>query len=336
MIISHGHADHNGLIHLIHRDIPVFMGEKTLALYRNRYPEVDTSHFFTYHDGQSFEVGSKKHPIKVTPYLCDHSAPDSYMLLFEYLDRKILYTGDFRSTGRKNYDKLLRKLPEEVTMLICERTNGDDPTKTSLSECALSTQMYRIMKETQKPVFILCPTENIDRIVSAYRASAKARRDFLVDLDQERILETMGGNVPNAGSFSGVRVYFRSASDGIGKPFLDVRGKTVSLDELVGRTDYVMMVKTSTIGYLKKMVSHGAELSGATLIYSLWSGYRETRNMERFLHETELLGVRIVTCHTSGHATQKDIEALISRTEPQEILYVHQRKNDETESGENG
>lgn len=38
--------------------------------------------------------------IKVTPYLCDHSAFDSYMLLCESKDETVLYTGDFRSNGR--------------------------------------------------------------------------------------------------------------------------------------------------------------------------------------------------------------------------------------------
>ena len=325
VIVSHGHADHNGLIHLIRREIPVFMGERTLALYKIRHPDIDTSHFFAYHDGQTFEVGSPFHPIKVTPYLCDHSAPDSYMLLFEYNGRIILYTGDFRSTGRKNFKKLLEGLPENLTTLICENTNCVRLQKDLPSENALSERMRRIMIASRKPVFVLCPTENIDRIVSTYRASVKSNRDFFIDLEQERILEALGGGVPNAKRFSNVYVYFKSATDAK-KPFLDVRGKTMPVKKLAGKSNYTLIIKTSTIGYLKKMVSLGADLSGATLIYSLWSGYREEKSMTRFLNEIRALGIRIETCHTSGHATQKGIEELIGKTKPKELIFVHQPK----------
>lgn len=333
VIISHGHADHNGLIHMIRREIPVFMGERTLKLYKISHPDVDTSHFFAYRDGQAFEVGSPSCPINVTPYLCDHSAPDSYMLLFEYNGRSILYTGDFRSTGRKNFSKLLARLPETVTTLICENTNCGDFQENMPTENELSERMYRIMHASRKPVFILCPTGNIDRIVSAYRASTKSSRDFLIDLEQERILETLGGSVPNAKSFPGVYVYFKSAPADANKPFIDVRGKTVSIDELAARSDYTMIVKTSTIGYLKKLVLRGADLCGATLIYSLWSGYQEEACMGQFLNEITALGIRVEICHTSGHAMQKDIEALINKTKPKECIFVHQKKLGEKSLG---
>ena len=324
VIVTHGHVDHAGLVHLIDKSIPVYMGEKTLALYKLNNPSVDTSHFIAYNDGEPFFIGDAN-PIKVTPFLCDHSAPDSFMLLFESNGESILYTGDFRSSGRKNFDKLLSKLPKKIGLLLCENTNGSETNKKCYSENVISDKIKKILTDTEKPTFLFCATKNIDRIVSAYKAAAKSGRDLLIDIEEEKILRTLGGGVPRAESFDRVKVYFPNRKER--GDFLDVRNKTVSINELSKRSDYLMIVKASSLGYLKKLVSLGADLKGSVFIYSIWSGYRETENTERFLTEIERLGMKIVTIHTSGHATKKDIERLIKETNPNEIIYVHERKN---------
>ncbi|MGN1104695.1 MAG: hypothetical protein ACI4QI_07475, partial [Candidatus Coproplasma sp.] len=56
--------------------------------------------------------------IKVTPFLCDHSAYDSYMLLFEAYGQSVLYTGDFRFHGRKESLSLLSALPKNIDRLV--------------------------------------------------------------------------------------------------------------------------------------------------------------------------------------------------------------------------
>ena len=60
--------------------------------------------------------------ITVTPFRCDHSAYDAYMYLAEADGEKVLYTGDFRSHGRQDFEKLLQALPK-VDTLITEGTS---------------------------------------------------------------------------------------------------------------------------------------------------------------------------------------------------------------------
>ena len=65
------------------------------------------------------------------------------------------------------------------------------------------------------------------------------------------------------------------------------------------------------------------DLSQGLLFYSLWSGYRETENMARFLNGCQALGISIQTLHTSGHAGRRELQELIHRVQPKTILPVH-------------
>ena len=48
---------------------------------------------------QTIQIGD----MLVTPFLCDHSAFDSYMIFVEYGNEKTIYDGDFRAKGRKPF-----------------------------------------------------------------------------------------------------------------------------------------------------------------------------------------------------------------------------------------
>lgn len=45
--------------------------------------------------------------------------------------------------------------------------------------------------------------------------------------------------------------------------------------------------------------------------------------MQTFLNECEALGLKIVSCHTSGHADEKAINQLINHCNPKRIIPVH-------------
>lgn len=81
VVVSHYHADHAGLIEQ-KRDCPIYIGEGARRILRamDEYREkVLPQNIVPYKDGKPFCVGE----ITVTAFLCDHSAFDSYMLLFE-------------------------------------------------------------------------------------------------------------------------------------------------------------------------------------------------------------------------------------------------------------
>jgi len=329
VIVSHNHIDHDGLIDMVNKDTPVYIGEKALELWKIQNPNLDTDNFVTYHNNAPFFIGTSHKGIKITPFLCDHSCPDSYMLFFEYNSRKILYTGDFRSKGRKNFSKLLNLLPKDVDILICEGTN-ETAAKKLLDEIAVQNKLTKIMKHTDKPVFVLTSTTNIDRIVSVYKASRNNDRELLVDFYQAKILEKMGGSVPHPRKFNKVKVFFPLSLKREKKNvFTDFRGHTKSIAEMAESDGkYVMLLRSSMSAFLKKLNKYicckdDKGLKGSVLVYSMWEGYKTKNDMRKFLNEIEKLGIKSVSVHASGHADTDTIEKLIKTVNPKSIIKVH-------------
>ena len=320
VIISHYHEDHAGLIYRKY-DCPVFVGEGAYrvlnAMSAYRCIELPKN-IETYRNAKSFKIGG----IKITPFLCDHSAYDSYMLLFEAGGKSILYTGDFRFHGRKDRDKLLSALPEAVDILIHEGTNIGKNCEI-ISESELENKAVEIMKSMQGPVFVLQSSSNIDRLVSIYRASRKSGRITYMDNYTSQIAISAGGHIPRPDAFIDVIAFTPRPVYGQRRAsFMEIQNKR-RLDAIAnGTKKFTMFVRQSMTNYLKKLISQ-AHIQGATLIYSIWKGYKELEYTARFLEEMSALGMRIIDLHTSGHASEKDIELLKQRVKAKQTVCVH-------------
>ena len=90
----------------------------------------------------------------------------------------------------------------------------------------------------------------------------------------------------------------------------------------IAQKRFVMCVRTSMQDYLKSL-SELMSFENGILVYSFWSGYRETESMKPFLTECEKMGLRIETLHTSGHADEGTIRKLIQRVNPSVLIPVH-------------
>ena len=316
VFITHYHGDHLGLAYQIHKDIPLYMGEKSARIVQasdtyKRVPTVTPTGFLQH------KVPIAIGDITVTPYLCDHSAFDSYMLLCEAGGQRILYTGDFRGNGRKPYDWLLSELPRKVDKLICEGTTLSRDGYVAVSEQALEAQATDLFRQHTGPVFVLQSSMNIDRIVTMYRAAKRSHRIFLQELYMADITAAIGGSIPNP-AFDDVYAFITASSryEGL-KKHAHRMGK-----DRIAKQSFVMCVRTSMLRYLQSLATRMSFADGL-LVYSFWSGYQETDDMKRFLSACEALGLRIVTLHTSGHADYAAIKQLVDTVKPDEIIPVH-------------
>lgn len=316
VIISHYHSDHMGLAYSIHKDIPIYIGEASYKIteasdnYKNA--ECFTPLRFLSHK-KSIIIGD----ITITPYLCDHSAFDSYMLLCESGGEKILYTGDFRSNGRKPFEWILKELPKDIDVLICEGTTLSRDGYVAQTEEELEETAVELFRERKGPVFVLQSSMNIDRIVTMYRAAKRSGRIFLEELYMAEITSAIGGSIPNP-KFSDVYTFITNPKR---YDMLSKYNHKVGKD-FISKSSFVMCVRNSMIGYLKSL-SKGMSFEDGILVYSFWSGYKETDDMKNFLQECEKLGLEIVTLHTSGHADKEAIKQLIKTVNPKKIIPVH-------------
>jgi len=295
-LISHYHSDHVGLATRILPEIQIYMGEKSYEIHKVTREYIKKEYLKepkTFKPEEEFLIGD----IKIIPYLCDHSAFDSYMFLLDCEGKKILYTGDFRSNGRKSFEPLLRKLPK-VDALITEGTNlsNDKIGKINLTEKELEKKGIEILEGNNRPVFVLMAATNIDRIVTFYKiANATKRlfpnvRIFLTNQDKYEILKNYPQNK------------------------IDRKG--------IANKNFMMCVRASMKKYLEKY-PEGFSFEGCTMFYSMWEGYKKQENMKEFLKFMEEKGVKIISLHTSGHADEKDFDKLIKKVEPKIIIPVH-------------
>ncbi|MDE5579906.1 MAG: hypothetical protein K2I95_00615 [Treponemataceae bacterium] len=319
VVVSHYHSDHAGLMEY-KEDCPIYIGGgayrivKTVSEYRGKNI---ASNVVTYQNGKSFSVGG----IKITPFLCDHSAFDSYMLLFEAGGKSVLYTGDFRFHGRKNKQKLLSRLPKKVDTLICEGTNVGSQ-KQCFSESELEDKLVDVMHKNDKPVFVLQSGTNIDRLVSVYRATKRSDRILYEDNYTALIAYAADGKIPRPDVFGDVYAFTPRALSGMRKELFFKFENRRGWRQIKKNTNFVMLVRPSMRGYMEKLHKE-IGLQGATLVYSMWSGYKENEDMKTFLDRLKDLGVEIVDLHTSGHASEEDIELLKQTVLADEYVSVH-------------
>lgn len=316
IFVSHYHADHLGLVYRAHKDIPVYMGEGCFnvisACDRYKKQETITPKGFLRHR-RKIAVGD----ITVTPFLCDHSAFDSYMLLCESGGECVLYTGDFRSNGRKPFSMLLNSLPNKVDKLICEGTTLSRDGYIPQTEAELEIKAAKLFSENTGPIFVLQSSMNIDRIVTMYRAARRTKRVFLEDAYMAEITTAAGGHIPNP-KFRDVYAFITNRAK---YEFLEKYQRKVGKAG-IPKMRFVMCVRTSMLSYLDSL-SKLMSFENGILVYSFWSGYRETDSMKPFLSECEKLGLRIETLHTSGHADENTIKKFIARVKPTTLIPVH-------------
>ena len=316
IFISHYHGDHVGLAYHTHKDIPIYIGKASYNIIQasDSYKKINTitPKGFLYHK-QAISVGD----IKVTPYLCDHSAFDSYMLLCEADGETVLYTGDFRSNGRKSFDVLLNALPKNVDTLLCEGTTLSRDNYVAISEKELEEYAVDLFRKTLGPIFILQSSMNIDRIVTMYRAAKQSNRVFLEEVYMADIATAAGKNIPNP-NFNDVYAFITSPA----KCSMLTKYKHKAGKSFISKKPFVMCVRNSMLRYLKSLANIMSFKNGI-LIYSFWSGYRETEDMKYFLSECKKLGLKIVTLHTSGHADENTIKRLIETVNPKVLIPIH-------------
>ena len=147
---------------------------------------------------------------------------------------------------------------------------------------------------------------------------------MLQDLYLAEITNSIGGSIPNPTGFSDVKVfittynllfYFRY------KLFRKYEVNKISKAQ-ISKTKFLMCVRASMLNYIVSL-SRKMSFEGGILVYSFWSGYKEEKGMKVFLAKCENLGLKVITLHTSGHADQDTLRALIAHTNPGKIIPVH-------------
>jgi ribonuclease J len=330
IFISHSHLDHYGLAGKLRPGTPILIGQAAKRI-------IDSSRTFV---PGSVELGSTtdlEHgktitlgPFVLTPYLVDHSAYDAYALLVEADGQRLFYSGDFRGHGRKGklLDRLVSTPPKDVDVLLMEGStlgrSGIDNKYPSESD--LETKFLELFQSTKGMALVWCSGQNVDRLVTVYRACRQAGRQFIADMYTASVLRAIENpRLPQPG-WAGFRVYLpwtqkrriiKKELFDLAKSFAPWRIYPEQLSKEADKS--VMLFRPS----MRKDLEKANCLEGATLIYSLWSGYLKDDRYKRFNEWLDQNNIPLVHCHTSGHAPVSDLKRLSEALAPKMLVPIH-------------
>jgi ribonuclease J len=304
------------------------------------------NNFRTFAAWQSFMVGD----FKITPYLVDHSAFDAYAFLVECDDKKIFYSGDFRASGRKSklFHRMLRdeklKNPDVLLMegTMLHRENADFPDETSVE-----AKIYESLVKTDCISFMIGSSQNIDRLVSAYRACKRNGKIFVIDIYTAWILDVASKKaaVPNidwhevrvvkkygGGYYEKIKEHKDFFADFPVRLFKNV----ITLGELQANPSRFFLKISPR--HIESLLSE-LGLNAANVFYSQWSGYMEPEfSDDKTVRLFENLRQKYnwIYAHTSGHADLQALKLFCSSLQPKTLIPIHtEHKADFEEHFEN-
>ena len=338
ILISHAHQDHYGLIGFADKKLPVYIGkvshkliELSAAFTGKESVIVNPVYFKTY---EPFKIGD----IEVTPYLMDHACCDAYAFLLSGNGKTLFYSGDFRGHGRKWrwFYKFLHIAPKNVDYMLMEGTTLSRKKQRFQREEELERQFLQTFKENKGINLVFVSGQNIDRLVTIYRACKRSAKTFVIDFYIANVLSELallGYGVPNpSAGFSDIKVFFPSLLTRrikkLGRNDLidSFKKYKISLQEINSKTkEIVMTVRTS----MEQEVKNIRDLSGGTLIYSMWEGYKDNPVTERFLSNVVKRGAAIKSIHTSGHADYYTLQKMYNAVQPKQLIPIHTTRGDE-------
>lgn len=331
VILSHVHLDHTGLGSYIHPDVPVYATEGTLAL-------LDVASVFLTNPValSKKRIIPKRTPVQIGPFSVtaipvDHSAPDAVALLVEAGGKRILYSGDLRAHGRKTYlfRSLLEQPPGKVDALLLEGTTLGRPDGEVISEDTLERQFVEVLRDQRNLALVFCSGQNLDRIVTLFRAAKRLGRTLVIDLYTAYVLDAvrcLSPNLPQHG-WDGIRVVpwgyqQRKLRDAGHEGFIQAASPSfVGYREILRRKVEIILLARSNSTLLRLEEKLAGDLEGIRVIWSMWDGYWAEDTHARPFCERN--GIQKLDLHTSGHAPWADLQRLVAAIAPRWLVPVH-------------
>ncbi len=316
VIVSHVHQDHTGLAQYVHPEIPVYATEGTWALHDALRPflprSVSIANRQTLPKNKPCSFGS----LIVTAIPVDHSAPDAVALLVEAEGKRLLYSGDLRAHGRKDYlfNGLAKKLAGKVDLLLLEGTTLGRTESAAVTEKSLEIDLVSLFKQQQYFSLVFCSTQNLDRLVTIYRAAKQTNKLMVIDpytaytLDK---LQCISDNLPQW-NWAEIKVvpwaYQMQRLKDAGETEFVAALKTnqIGWDRMKARgRDIVLLMRSNKKAAFDLRRRLGDGLRDVQVIWSMWNGYWDKDENLRPLCDE--YGIKRHYIHTSGHASWTDL-----------------------------
>jgi ribonuclease J len=330
LVLSHGHLDHYGLAHLAGPDLPVALGAATHRILQAAAPFVPRPWLprnpIEFASGDTLTFG----PFRVTPVLVDHSAYDAHALLVEAGGERLFYSGDLRAHGRKAalFERLIADPPAHIDLLLLEGSSLGrlDPGERFSSESEVEGRFVDLFREGEGLALVAASAQNIDRVVSLYRACKRTGRTLILDLYAAEVLRAaQNPNIPQS-DWPQVAVYVphyqrvRIKQTGRFDLLERHKAKRIYPEELAALAPQAALLFRPA---MLRDLDRADCLAGARAIWSQWEGYLAQERGQALLRELGERSIPLAHAHTSGHACLPDLQRLAAAIRPKRLVPIH-------------
>ena len=332
ILLSHAHGDHFGLVNFTCPNIPVYLSRGASKMLMSGWlfagqDELTRQRQNILLPGKARRIGD----FRVTAYLVDHSSYGSLAFMIEGEGKRIVYSGDLRLRGRKpgmakTLLSAIRKAPLDV--LIMEGTSlsrGDEP---GPSEQDVESQLVASLKQTEGLALGMLSPQNVDRLVTYYRAAVRSARTLVLDPYAAFILYMIHHecSVPDPFQDRNTRIFlteeFRRSFAGRRLRKLEPKMKNadISRDAILAAPERMLMIFRER---MYEKIFDGHLPTGSRVFYSYWPGYLERPRLKELRKRLEASGCAFELVHASGHIYAPDIREFISRANPRQLIPIH-------------
>ena len=328
VLISHYHMDHHGLLPILDETVPVYASEGTISMFGINVVFINQKpikNLIKIESNKEITIGD----IRITPYTVDHSAFDAMAFLIESEGKRILYSGDIRIHGVKA--RLYKFLPKEVDYLILEGTNIGKENYSADTEDQIMGRFTDVFKSSNDAInYVWCSGQNIDRLVSIYRACLQSSKFLVVDPYVANVLyevHAIRSTIPSLSSHDNLYVYYpnklstKISNMGYNDYLYRLMPKKYKLTyEILSANPekFVMIVRPSVLEFISMIEAPKGNFINS--MYQLYETYDENRALINWVKEK---GYTYHHIHTSGHATLQELKTITAEVNPKYIIPIH-------------
>ncbi|TWT60836.1 MBL fold metallo-hydrolase [Rubinisphaera italica] len=331
ILLSHAHMDHTGLLKHSKDTIPIYAssGSSKMMLAGSLFAgqvELPRERFREIKPESPITIGD----FTITGYSVDHSIFGCLAFLIEANGKRLLYTGDLRSHGRKPgmgkrlIEVLKNKTPDAMLM---EGTHFGFSDGNLATEYKLEDEITELVKNCESLVLASFSPQHIDRLTCFIRATKNSGRTFVADVYTAFIMHLLKNEIslPQPKPKGLVRVYVPHFL----KVSIHNKGRTAQIERFREAEIQLKEIRDAPEKFL--MVFRASMLDDfdrlfpdlTACLYSRWYGYLEQPDWKSTQHILAKSNGSLHNVHTSGHMLSKDIVSFVKEIDPKIIIPIH-------------